>query len=148
MPPTRVCAESVRGDDWRAVLSLSRLVVVPGEPQNAATLLIGGSVRLIRRDRRWRSLVTFADEGVGHTGVIYKATNWEYVGLARRRAPWLTAEGMQVSEKAKTSRTVAEMRALGLRRGAARAKRKFVMHLVPMSPPRGIIPSESEVPRP
>lgn len=131
MPPTRVCAESVRGADWRAVLSLSRLVVAPGEPQNAATLLIGGGIRLLRRDPRWRSLVTFADEGQGHDGAIYRATNWEYVGRTKPERAWFDAEGKMVAKKASKSRTHAEMAALEYARGAPRAKHKFVIHLVP-----------------
>ena len=38
MPPTRVCAESVSNEHWRRVLSLSRLVVIPGEPTNVASM--------------------------------------------------------------------------------------------------------------
>lgn len=113
LPPTRVCAESVSRDDWRNVLSLSRLAVVDGEPKNCASLLIAGSIRLL--PPRWRWLVTFADESQGHTGTIYRATGWRFVGRTKPEARWIDTSGRQVSKKsAGRSRTNDEMRALGL----------------------------------
>jgi len=89
LPPTKVCAQSVH-EDWRAVLSLSRLVVVPDEPTNAASFLIGRSMRLIKQDGRYHSLVTFADEWQGHSGGIYRATNWTHAGSRRGdRSMWI-----------------------------------------------------------
>ena len=80
LPPTKVAAQSVAGEQWREVLSLSRLAVSEGEPQNAASLLLGGSMRLVARDERWSTYLTYADTRHGHTGAIYRATNWQYVG--------------------------------------------------------------------
>jgi hypothetical protein len=72
--------------NWRRVLSLSRLALAPTEPQNAESILIGWSVRRIRREGKWVALVTFADESQGHTGTIYRATNWTYVGRTKPEA--------------------------------------------------------------
>jgi hypothetical protein len=60
-------------------LQLSRLVVEPGMPTNAATFLMAHSMRLIDRVK-WPVLLTYADTGQGHTGAIYKATGWESDG--------------------------------------------------------------------
>lgn len=129
MPPTRVCCESVNRENWTKVLTLTRFVVVPGVPTNGASFLLGQSIRLIRKDRRFVSLVTYADECQGHTGAIYRATNWQYVGQTGPYPRWTDAEGRQVSRKATTSRTKAQMLALGYLQAGSFHKHKFVIHL-------------------
>jgi hypothetical protein len=133
LPPTKVCAESVvRGTDrdWRRVLSLSRLAISPAVPQNAASLLIGASLRRIRSEGKWMSLVTYADESQGHSGAIYRATNWEYIGITKPETIWVDADGRMVAKKsASKSRTQEEMRALGYRIKGKFKKHKFRMLL-------------------
>ena len=128
MPPTKVCAQTVH-PEWRRVLALSRLAIAPGEPQNAASILIGESVRRIRRDRKWKALVTFADESQGHSGTIYRATNWVYVGRTKPEPRWEDASGRQVARKATKSRTAAQMDALGYRMVGKFSKHKFILVL-------------------
>jgi len=129
MPPTKPAAVSV-DDEWRRVLALSRLVVMPDVPTNAASFLMARSINLIRRDGRYRTLVTYADEGQGHTGAIYRATNWDDVGYGPTSHPgWIDGDGRRVAVKAKVNRTYAEMEALGYTRTPATRKRKFVMRL-------------------
>lgn len=131
LPPTRVACESVNKPQWKRVLSLTRLVILPDVPApNAASYLIGRSIRLIRADGRFVSLVTYADEYMGHTGGIYRATNWIYVGRTGPYVRWETFDGQQVAAKATVNRTKAEMLALGHRRIGAYYKHKFVMHFI------------------
>lgn len=130
LPPTRVAAESVNKDDWRRVLSLSRLVIAPGVPANAASFLLGRSVRLIKQVGRFSTLLTYADEAQGHTGAIYKAANWHYVGRTKPSVRWVDpTTGRQVSPKATTTRTKTEMYASGFVQLAPSCKHKFVLHL-------------------
>ena len=128
LPPTANCARGVHSD-WRRVLALSRLVVLPSEPQNAASLLIGGSIRLIRKTGKWAALVTFADLRQGHTGGIYRATNWIDKGLTDPQPCWVDSSGKQVSRLSTRSRTSAEMRAAGYTMIGRFAKRRFVLVL-------------------
>ena len=128
LPPTPGAARTV-SPDWRGVLGLFRLVVSPDVPGNAASFLIGRSIRLIRQDRRWCALVTYADQRQGHSGAIYRATNWECVGETAPQPYWLDSQGKTVSRKATKSRTVAEMKALGYRKGGVSRRHKFVMHI-------------------
>ena len=98
IPPTRTAAESVAGEDWKGVLVLSRLVVAPDMPTNAASFLLGASMRLIDRER-WPTLLTYADTRLGHTGAIYKATNWECLGVTVGADNWVDGEGRLVARK-------------------------------------------------
>ena len=128
LPPTRVAAESVNRENWQRVLSLTRLAVHPDVPKNGATFLMARSMRLIEQDQKWVSLVTYADEFMGHTGAIYRAANWEYIGLMKPNPRWEDAQGRQVARKATKSRTNAEMEALGYRLVGSYRKHKFVRH--------------------
>lgn len=94
LPPTKAAARAVAGDDWRGVLNLSRLAVEPGMPTNSASFLLGRSMRLVDRRRR-PVLLTYADTRHGHTGAIYKATNWRFDGEVKAGALWLGPNGEQ-----------------------------------------------------
>lgn len=133
LPPTKVAAQSVtnREDDaWQGVLCLTRLVISPDVPTNGASFLLGQSIRMIRRARNWHTLLTYADTGEGHTGAIYRATNWEYLGLAKGHPRWLNPEtGRHVAKKATVTRTTQQMLDLGYERTPPTPKHKFVMRL-------------------
>lgn len=125
IPPTKGAAEAcLRGKaelgardvsgahDWRDVLSLSRLVILPGLPTNAATFLMMRSVAQI--DAAWPVLATWADTERGHTGGIYKAAGWEPLGLSDPTDVWVDVYGRRVARKAgPKTRTHDEMRELG-----------------------------------
>jgi hypothetical protein len=85
-------------------------------------------MRLIDRER-WPCLVTYADQWRGHVGTIYKATNWDYVGETKPQAVY-TLDGRMVARKAgPTTRTKAEMLALGCVLAGRFSKHKYT-HVV------------------
>ena len=129
LPPTKVACESVNKAHWQKVLSLTRMVVLPGVPRNACSFLLSRSVRMIEKDGRFVSLVTYADESQGHSGNVYRAANWEYVGRTGPYPRWLDSSGRQVAPKATTNRTKHEMELLGHTRVGSFYKHKFVLHL-------------------
>jgi hypothetical protein len=130
LPPTKPACVSVNAKQGKKVLSLSRLVVLPEVPANGASFLIGRSVRLIKQDNRFVSLVSYADTSQGHTGAIYRATNWSYLGETRPTPRWVDpATGKQVACKSTKNRTNQEMSDLGYVREGKYKKHKFVMHL-------------------
>jgi hypothetical protein len=113
LPPTKRAGEAVAGEGWPGVLSLSRLVVDPAAPRNAASFLLSASMRLLDRDR-WPVLLTFADTRHGHTGAIYKATGWELDAETDAGSYWVSADGRQVGRKrGKRNLRAADLRAAG-----------------------------------
>lgn len=145
IPPTRSCAEASWPGDWRAVLSLSRLVLTPGAPKNSASFLLAASVRLVARDGRWRCLVTYADSWRGHTGEIYRVAGWEYAGMTAPEEVWTDPRGRMVARKAgPRTRTRAEMLALGCVSQGRHSKHKFRLILPPGRPRRGLFPDAGE----
>ena len=124
IPPTPDAARATYPENWQGVLSLSRLAIGPA-PKNAASFLLGRSMQLIDRER-WPCLVTYADTWRGHTGAIYRATNWQYVGLTKPQRTYVV-NGRIVARKAgPRTRTHAEMLALGAECIGSFAKHKFV----------------------
>lgn len=125
IPPTKSAALATYAENWQGVLSLSRLAIAPEVPANAASFLIGRSMRLIARDR-WPCLVTYADTWRGHTGAIYRATNWEYRGLTKPERTYVKAGRLIARKAGPHTRTHAEMVALGAVCLGSFAKHKFV----------------------
>lgn len=130
LPPTRVACESVNKEQWKKVISLTRMVILPGMPKNACTFLLARSVERIRRDGRFVSLVTYADESQGHNGGVYRAANWDYVGRTGPYPRWQDADGRQVAPKSTKNRTKDQMLSLGYIKTGSFHKHKFVLHLL------------------
>jgi len=98
LPPTKNAAIKTYSGDWRKVLSLTRLVIDDIVPKNGASFLLSQSMKLINRDN-WECLVTYADTWRGHTGAIYKATNWEYMGLTKPSPVFVNKSGIMMGRK-------------------------------------------------
>lgn len=131
IPPTKSAANATHPSNWRGVLALSRLVIVPGMPTNAASFLMASSIRLIRKDARWECLVTYADTWQGHTGAIYKATNWTYVGTTAPESVWVdpVTDRMVARKAGPKTRTRQEMLDLGYKHLGRFSKHKYAMWL-------------------
>lgn len=126
MPPTKAAGVAVARDHWKGVLTLSRLAVAPAMPANAASFLLAGSMRLLDRSR-WPVLVTYADTAMGHTGAIYRATNWRCDGPVKAGDVWVGPNGERRGRKrGPRNLSVAEMRAAGFERAPALPKIRFV----------------------
>jgi len=128
LPPTMGAAKTVN-TDWRSVLCLSRLVVLDSEPQNTESLFLARCIRCIKAESKWRSLLTYADTAYGHTGTIYRSTNWTYVGLTTPSVRYLSKDGKQVAKKSTKNRTKGEMLAMGAQLTNRSSKHKYVLHL-------------------
>ena len=74
-----ICGAGVLGLD--EVLELIRLHIDDGYGKNIESFVIGQSFEWLRQnDPRVKVLISYADPEVGHTGRIYRATNWLYQG--------------------------------------------------------------------
>lgn len=128
--PTMRACKTVDPEDWKRVVSLSRLAVHPLVPKNAGSFLIARSIDFIRRDGRYRSLVSFADSSQGHTGHVYKASGWTYMGPTAATPYWVDPKtGRMMSVKVTRNRTVQEMRDCGYEFRGRFVKHKFVRYL-------------------
>jgi hypothetical protein len=77
--PTSVC-EGLTKDN---ILELTRLYLDDGYGSNIESCALGKTFQWIRdNDKNIKVLLSYADNGQGHVGGIYKATNWIYQGLS------------------------------------------------------------------
>jgi len=70
----------IRPDEQR---ELVRLVLLDEVPRNSESRFIGWCLRWLRRYTKLRLIISFADPEHGHTGTVYKASNWTYDGLQK-----------------------------------------------------------------
>jgi len=64
-------------------LELTRLFVHDGYGSNIESYAIGQTFKWFREnDKEIKLLISYADNGMGHLGGIYKATNWRYEGIS------------------------------------------------------------------
>lgn len=68
------------------VIELTRLWIADVTPRNAESYLIGQSLRMLPVDKD--IVVSYAEIGAGHVGVVYQATNWLYTGMSDRHVEW------------------------------------------------------------
>ena len=61
-------------------LELRRLACVDDTPKNTESYFIAQTIKLLKKTTDMEVIVSFADGHQGHTGVIYKASNFDYLG--------------------------------------------------------------------
>jgi len=97
---------------------LMRLVLLDWVPRNSESRFIGWTLRYLRANTDLIGVVSFADPKYGHTGIVYRASNWKYLGLQKPCRPRLFVNGVDVHPKSCYNRwgtsSVPKLRALGL----------------------------------
>ena len=69
------------GDSIDEVMELRRLVLVDDTPKNSESYFIGRTLRWLKANTEVKTIVSYADPNYGHSGIIYRATNFEHVGM-------------------------------------------------------------------
>lgn len=62
------------------LLELRRLCCIDDTPKNTESYFIGKMIRWLRNNTKLKTLISYADLSHGHTGIIYKASNWKLIG--------------------------------------------------------------------
>ncbi|ASU00231.1 hypothetical protein [Aeromonas phage AS-zj] len=62
------------------VLELRRLVLLDELPHNSESWVIGSCLRILKKLKTHKVVISYADPFHDHVGIIYQATNWIYVG--------------------------------------------------------------------
>jgi len=65
------------------VLELRRLCLIDATPKNAESYFVGKTLRWLRKNTNWEFVISYADGEQGHTGVIYRASNFKYLGQTK-----------------------------------------------------------------
>lgn len=73
-------------DESERVVELTRLWIADLTPKNAESFLIGASLKMLPNN--YDIVVSYAEIGAGHVGMVYQATNWIYTGLSDAHVEW------------------------------------------------------------
>lgn len=80
-------------DSENKVLELRRLVLIDNAGKNSESRVIGWCLRYIRENmKNVEVIVSYADPYYKHNGTIYKASNFEYVGLSGKDKGYMDKE--------------------------------------------------------
>lgn len=62
------------------ILELRRLCCIDDTPRNIESYFIGKTLRWLIQNTEVKTIISYADNTYGHTGIIYKASNFKHVG--------------------------------------------------------------------
>lgn len=82
------------------VIELRRLACIDCTPKNTESYFIGKTIRWLKRNTDIKLIVSYADAFHGHSGIIYKASNFEYLGLTSPGKLILDSDGRTFHDKA------------------------------------------------
>ena len=68
----------------RKVIELKRLCCIDNTPKNTESYFIGKTLRWLKQNTDYDLVVSYADTFYGHSGVIYKASNFKHVGMTTK----------------------------------------------------------------
>ena len=80
-------------DNQSGVFEIVRLAFDDRCPKNSESRLIGISIKLIRKAEQVKLIISYADTGQGHEGIIYKATGFKDRGLTAKKTDFKFADG-------------------------------------------------------
>ena len=80
---------------------IKRLAMEDECPKNSESRFIGIAIKLLRKAVKVRGIITYADSGVGHEGIIYRATGFEYKGLTDKKSDFWVNGAIQQRGKTK-----------------------------------------------
>ena len=61
-------------------LELRRLSCIDDTPKNTESYFIAQTIKLLKKTTDMEVIVSFADQHYGHAGIIYQASNFDYLG--------------------------------------------------------------------
>ena len=85
-------------DSADGVIELRRLACIDDTPRNAESYFIGATLKWLRRNTQIKTVVSYADAEHGHTGIIYRASNFELEGF-RKGARVIEHQGKRYHDK-------------------------------------------------
>jgi hypothetical protein len=70
--------------DSTNLLELRRLCCIDDTPKNTESYFIGKCLKYIKQNTNIKYIISYADSNQNHTGIIYKATNFKYLGMTAK----------------------------------------------------------------
>ena len=68
-------------DNEHDLLELRRLCCIDNTPKNTESYFIGFTLRWLKKNTDIKKVISYADSNYNHSGVIYRASNFNYLGM-------------------------------------------------------------------
>jgi hypothetical protein len=117
----------LRDADRRDVVCLARLWLSDDLPRLGESRVLGILARLVRRALSAKALLAYSDPAAGHTGMVYRAAGWLYLGHAEAQPLMRIGRGPP-----RHLRTIGSL--LGTHSSAYLRSRGFEVEMVPTIP--------------
>lgn len=91
--------QNIKVEGVKELLELSRLFIIDGTPKNTESWFIAKALNWLKVNSKVEAVVSYADTTEGHSGAIYKACNFELVGVTRPNFHYETAEGERIHKR-------------------------------------------------
>lgn len=79
--------------DSSETIELRRLCLIDNTPKNTESFFIAKTLKWLEKNTKYVNVVSFADPNHGHSGTIYKASNFMYDGLENNGNPRVVQYG-------------------------------------------------------
>jgi hypothetical protein len=63
------------------LIELRRLCCIDNTPKNTESYFIGFTLRWLKKNTDIKKVISYADSNYNHSGVIYRASNFNYLGM-------------------------------------------------------------------
>lgn len=77
----------------KETIELRRLCLIDDTPRNTESWFIARTLKWLGKNSSYSQVISFADPNHGHTGTIYKASNFKYEGLELNGNPRVVQYG-------------------------------------------------------
>lgn len=118
---------------YKVDLELRRLCLIDDTPKNAESRFIGLTLKDLRK-KGYTAVLSLADPEHGHTGIIYKASNFEFLGEERGGGSrLLIIDGQEIHSRSAwakygTSGVKSLQKLLGVNRVSGRNKKRKLVY--------------------
>lgn len=118
-PVGRKCQETY-STTGRLVIELKRFVLDPRALKNTGSWFIAKCIKSLK-EKQYDSVLSYADPKFGHTGILYRASNFKYLGVQKYHTEYVKYKRMnyQIREVYTKGRTGIKLRE-ALRLGKAK----------------------------
>lgn len=66
------------------LIELRRLCCIDDTPKNTESYFIGKCLRWLTKNTEIKTVISYADTYYNHTGIIYRASNFEHIGITNK----------------------------------------------------------------
>jgi len=84
--------------DPSATIELVRLCCVDDTPKNTESYFISSTIRYLKKNTEFKVIISYADPEFGHSGIIYRATNFILFGMTGSKRK-ITIDGDRFHER-------------------------------------------------